>query len=157
MERCSRYRRHYPFATMSDRIGSGTASLAGLQRSYIESRVNTNVQAPSICGTFCSLRIPLPASRERGAIFTPSALDDKIDLNRRMNETLEAMARAIFKDWFIDFGPVRAKMEGRTPPGLAPEVAVLFPDSLDDEGKPTGGNSRDVYAFADVVYGAPFA
>ena len=42
-------------------------------------------------------------------------LDDKIELNRRMNETLEAMARAIFKDWFVDFGPTRAKVEGRTP------------------------------------------
>ena len=65
------------------------------------------------------------------------ALDDKIDLNRRMNETLEAMARAIFKDWFVDFGPTRAKMEGRAP-YLAPEIWALFPDRLDDEGKPEG-------------------
>ena len=55
-----------------------------------------------------------------------------------MNETLEAMARAIFKDWFVDFGPVRAKAEGRQPPGLAPEIAALFPDALDDEDKPVG-------------------
>ena len=65
------------------------------------------------------------------------ALDDKIDLNRRMNETLEAMARAIFKDWFVDFGPTRAKMEGRAP-YLAPEIWALFPERLDDEGKPEG-------------------
>ena len=65
------------------------------------------------------------------------ALDDKIDLNRRMNETLEAMARAIFKDWFVDFGPTRAKMEGRAS-YLAPEIWTLFPDRLDDEGKPEG-------------------
>jgi type I restriction enzyme S subunit len=64
-----------------------------------------------------------------------SALDDKIELNRRMNETLEAMARAIFKDWFIDFGPTRAKMEGRAP-YLAPDIWSLFPDRLDDDGKP---------------------
>ncbi len=63
------------------------------------------------------------------------ALDDKIELNRRMNETLEAMAWAIFKDWFVDFGPTRAKMEGRAP-YLAPEIWSLFPDRLDDEGKP---------------------
>ena len=65
------------------------------------------------------------------------ALDDKIELNRRMNETLEAMARAIFKDWFVDFGPTRAKAEGRDP-YLAPELWDLFPDALDDEGKPFG-------------------
>ena len=56
-------------------------------------------------------------------------LDDKIELNRRMNETLEEMARALFKDWFVDFGPVRAKIEGREP-YLPPEVWTLFPDRL---------------------------
>jgi len=66
-----------------------------------------------------------------------ASLDDKIELNRRMNETLEAMARAIFKDWFGDFGPTRAKAEGRAP-YLAPEVWDLFPDALDDEDKPVG-------------------
>lgn len=65
------------------------------------------------------------------------ALDDKIDLNRRMNATLEAMARAIFKDWFVDFGPTQAKMQGRAP-YLAPDIWSLFPDRLDDEGKPEG-------------------
>ena len=58
-----------------------------------------------------------------------TALDDKIELNRRMNETLEAMARAIFKSWFVDFGPTRAKAEGRTP-YLAPELWEQFPDRL---------------------------
>lgn len=65
------------------------------------------------------------------------ALDDKIELHRHMNETLEAMARAIFKDWFVDFGPTRAKIEGRAP-YLAPEIWALFADGLDDEGKPEG-------------------
>ena len=65
------------------------------------------------------------------------ALDDKIDLNRRMNDKLEAMARAIFKDWFVDFGPTRAKMEGRAP-YLAPDLWALFPDRLDEDGKPEG-------------------
>jgi type I restriction enzyme S subunit len=65
------------------------------------------------------------------------ALDDKIDLNHRMNVTLEAMARAIFKDWFVDFGPTRAKMEGRAP-YVASEIWALFPDRLDDEGRPEG-------------------
>jgi type I restriction enzyme S subunit len=58
-------------------------------------------------------------------------LDDKIELNRRMNETLEAMARALFKSWFVDFDPVRAKAEGRDP-GLPKHQADLFPDSFED-------------------------
>ena len=65
-------------------------------------------------------------------------LDDKIKLNRRQNTPLEAMAQAIFKEWFVDFGPVRAKMEGRQPEGISREIADLFPDRLDDEGKPEG-------------------
>lgn len=59
------------------------------------------------------------------------SLDDKIELNRKMNETLEAMARAIFKSWFIDFDPVRAKAEDRAP-GLPKEIADLFPDIFED-------------------------
>ena len=86
------------------------------------------------------LEIPLPSLPEQRAIaYVLGTLDDKIELNRRTNETLEAMARAIFKDWFVDFGPVRAKMEGRTP-YLAPELWELFPDVLDNEDKPVGWN-----------------
>ena len=82
--------------------------------------------------------VSIPPVGDQGAIAQIlAALDDKIELNRRMNETLEAMARAIFKDWFVDFGPTRAKAEGR-PPYLAPELWELFPDSLDDDGKPIG-------------------
>ena len=79
--------------------------------------------------------IPLPEQRAIAA--TLGALDDKIELNRKMNATLEAMARALFRDWFVDFGPTRAKMEAR-PPYLAPELWSLFPDRLDSEGKPEG-------------------
>ena len=86
-------------------------------------------------------RSPCFACREQDAIASIlGALDDKIDLNRRMNETLEAMARAIFKDWFVDFGPTRAKMEGDAP-YLAPQIWALFPDRLDNEGKPEDGSS----------------
>lgn len=73
---------------------------------------------------------PLPIQKAIAHIL--GTLDDRIELCRRMNETLEAMARALFKDWFIDFGPVRAKMEGREPPGLSPEIAALFPSKLVD-------------------------
>ena len=63
--------------------------------------------------------------------MSSGTLDDKIELNRRMNETLEAMARALFKSWFIDFDPVRAKVTGRDP-GLPQDLADLFPDRLVD-------------------------
>ena len=80
------------------------------------------------------------------------ALDDKIELNRRMNETLEAMARAIFKDWFVDFGPTRAKAEGRAP-YLAPEIWDLFPDALDDEDKPAGWAEIQLKQLGTVITG----
>ncbi len=93
-----------------------------------------------------------PLSEQRAIAHILGTLDDKIDLNRRMNETLEAMARATFKDWFVDFGPTRAKMEGRTP-CLSPEIWALFPDRLDDEGKPEGWEARPVGDFAELKGG----
>ena len=78
-----------------------------------------------------------PRAEQRAIAELLSAFDDKIDLNRRMNETLEAMARALFKDWFVDFGPTRAKQEGMEP-YLAPELWSLFPERLDTRGKPKG-------------------
>jgi type I restriction enzyme S subunit len=60
-------------------------------------------------------------------VVADGALDDKIELNRRMNATLEAMARALFQSWFVDFDPVRAKLDGRQPVGLDPDTAALFP------------------------------
>lgn len=85
-----------------------------------------------------SLEIPVPPLPEQRAIaHILGTLDDKIELNRRMSETLEAMARALFKAWFVDFEPVRAKMEGRwrrgeTLPGLPAHLYDLFPDRLVD-------------------------
>ena len=77
-----------------------------------------------------SFEVALPPLAEQRAIaHILGTLDDKIELNRRMNETLEAMARALFKSWFVDFDPVRAKAEGRDP-GLPQPLADLFPDSL---------------------------
>src|SRR5205085_1118202 len=90
------------------------------------------------CADVPRFELPIPSLRDQQAIAsTLGALDDKIDLNRRTNETLEAMARAIFKDWFVDFGPTRAKMAGGAP-YLRPEIWSLFPDFLDNEGKPQG-------------------
>jgi len=83
------------------------------------------------------------------------ALDDKIELNRQMNETLEAMARAIFKSWFVDFDPVRAKMEGRDT-GLADDVAALFPDAFDEDDVgplPKGWTVSSIGQEVDVMGG----
>ncbi len=77
-------------------------------------------------------RLPFPPLPEQRAIARVlGALDDKIELNRRMNETLEALARALFQSWFVDFDPVRAKSEGRQPEGMDAETAALFPGSFE--------------------------
>ena len=82
------------------------------------------------------MRITIPPLEEQRAIaHVLGTLDDKIELNRRMNETLEGMARALFKSWFVDFEPVRAKMEGRwrrgeSLPGMPAELYDLFPGRL---------------------------
>jgi len=94
--------------------------------------------------TFGAQAIPMPSLKEqRSVVQVLSTLDDKIELNRKMNETLEEMARALFKSWFVDFDPVRAKAEGRQPYGMDAETAALFPDSFQDSplGKiPKGWN-----------------
>ena len=95
--------------------------------------IRRQVAVAGITGTDLSqLPVPLPALPEQRAIANIlGTLDDKIELNRRMNQTLEAMASAIFQDWFVDFGPVRAKMEGQEP-YLPTELWDLFPDELVD-------------------------
>ena len=87
-------------------------------------------------GALSKLEIAIPPLREQRAIaHILGTLDDKIELNRKQNETLEAMARALFKAWFVDFEPVRAKMEGRwqrgqSLPGLPAHLYDIFPDRL---------------------------
>ena len=93
------------------------------------------------------------------------SLDDKIELNRKMNATLEAMARALFRDWFVDFGPTRRQMAGATDPvqimgGLTPDpekaatLAPLFPPTLADNGLPEGWGERAVGDIAVITGGA---
>ncbi|MBA3037368.1 MAG: restriction endonuclease subunit S [Desulfobacterium sp.] len=84
------------------------------------------------------------------------ALDDKIELNRQMNRTQEETARAIFKSWFVDFDPVRAKTDGQQPPGLKPEIAALFPDTFEDSelGEiPAGWRVRPIGDVVQVLGG----
>ena len=99
--------------------------------------IRRQVAVAGITGTDLAqlpLEIP-PLPEQRAIAHVLGTLDDKIELNRRMNETLEAMARALFESWFVDFDPVRAKMEGRwrrgeSLPGLPAEHYDLFPDRL---------------------------
>jgi len=85
--------------------------------------------SPSRILDYTFLLPPLPEQKAIAHIL--GTLDDKIELNRKTNETLEAMAKALFKSWFVDFDPVRAKAEGR-PTGLPAEISDLFPDSFED-------------------------
>jgi len=83
-------------------------------------------------GDLKRIAVTLPSPKQQQAIACIlGTLDDKIELNRRMNETLEGMARVLFKAWFVDFDPVRAKAAGQKPSGLKPEIAALFPDSFE--------------------------
>ncbi len=100
--------------------------------------------------------IPVPPIPEQRAIaHILGTLDDKIELNRRMSATLEAMARALFKSWFVDFDPVRAKMEGRDP-GLPQALADLFPARLVDSelGEiPEGWEVKKLGELLELAYG----
>ena len=102
------------------------------QQDYVrQNAIQTGVPHTNL-GMLRSTPVLVPSLEEQHTIaHVLGTLDDKIELNRRMNETLEAMARALFKSWFIDFDPVRAKMAGRDP-GLPQHLADLFPDCLVD-------------------------
>jgi type I restriction enzyme S subunit len=101
---------------------------------------------------------PSRVEEQRAIAHILGTLDDKIELNRQMNETLEATARALFKSWFVDFDPVRAKTEDRNP-GLPKPLADLFPDSFGDSelGEiPRGWEARSLYETAGFINGAAF-
>ena len=119
----------------------------------------------------CPFVVP-PLSEQRAIAHILGTLDDKIELNRRMSETLEAMARALFKSWFVDFDPVRAKAEGRDP-GLPQPLADLFParfveselgeipeewevTCVDDEFELTMGQSPPGDTYNQIGDGLPF-
>ena len=120
----------------------------------------SQVGVPSIAQPVTYLRtieIPLPPLEEQRAIaHILGTLDDKIELNRRISETLEAIARALFQSWFVDFDPVRAKAEGRDP-GLPAHLADLFPDRFEDSelGEiPEGWEVKRIGDLAEVVGGS---
>jgi type I restriction enzyme, S subunit len=102
---------------------------------YLLSRVS-QVGVPQIQTPLRTLReatFPLPPLPvQRAIVHILGTLDDKIELNRRMNQTLEGLARALFQSWFVDFDPVTAKATGRRPVGMSVVTAGLFPDTFKD-------------------------
>jgi type I restriction enzyme, S subunit len=108
-------------------------------------------------GVIRQLPITLPTLAEQKAIAAVlGALDVKIELNRRMNATLEAMARALFQSWFVDFDPVRAKLDGRAPAGLDPNTAALFSANFQNSEAghiPNGWTVQPVSEIVDCVGG----
>ncbi|PSB37542.1 restriction endonuclease subunit S [Aphanothece minutissima] len=111
--------------------------LYAIQSDTVQHEIKVNEGTGS---TVSNLRIPLlealpipcpPLAEQKAIAAVLGALDDMIELNRRMTATLEAMARALFQSWFVDFDPVRAKLDGRQPIGIDPGTAALFPERLE--------------------------
>ena len=124
------------------------------------------MQATFNLGDLAKLPIPYPNEPvRRGIIETLTAIDDRIELNRRMNETLEGMAQAIFRDWFVDFGPVRRKAAGAvdpvaimggltTDPARAAQLAALFPAAFGNDGLPVGWSETEIGELVKAVGGS---
>ncbi len=126
----SYFLRALDFSAYSDK-----AAVPGLNRNHLHQNV---------------VQIPTNVTNQRAIAFILGSLDDKIELNRRMNETLEAMARAIFKDWFVDFGPVRAKVEGRDT-GFPRHISDLFPDGFVDSELGEAPDGWEVRPLPDLI------
>jgi type I restriction enzyme S subunit len=114
---------------------------------------------------FLNFEVPPLTFERQWIVGLVQKIEDKIELNRRMNDTLEAMAQTIFRDWFIDFGPVRRKLEGATDPvaimgrlthdaDRAAELAGLFPDGLGQDELPSGWRLMSLSDVADQCKGA---
>jgi type I restriction enzyme S subunit len=120
--------------------------------------ITTGTAVPHISGKHIKeFTFALPPIAEQKAIAAVlGALDDRIELNRRMSATLGAMARALFQSWFVDFDPVRAKLDGRPPYGLKPATADLFPSSFQESRLghiPTGWETGSILRQADLLSG----
>ena len=106
--------------------------------------------------SFCQIKIEMPPFHEQKAIaHVLGTLDEKIELNQKTNETLEGITKAIFKSWFINFDPVRAKAKGRST-GLPNEISDLFPDSFEDSeiGQiPNSWNTKKITDWGETVCG----
>ncbi len=147
--RCGKQLNNHFLAYFVNTVASGhvTAHLVGAVQQHF------NV------GSARTLRLNLPPLAEQRAIAAVlGALDDKIELNRRMNATLEAMARALFQSWFVDFDPVRAKLDGRQPVGLDQATADLFPETFEETDLghvPNGWQVKSLGEVIELAYGKP--
>ncbi len=132
----------------------------GVAMHHINSHVVGAVQQHFNVGSAKELPISLPSLDEQTAIVRAlGQLDDKIELNRRMNETLGATARAIFRSWFVDFDPVVAKVDGRQPYGMSAETAALFPEHFEESELnpiPLGWSCGTIADIAQYVNGRNF-
>ncbi|MER2509592.1 restriction endonuclease subunit S [Amaricoccus sp.] len=120
--------------------------LEGFRDGSVAERLNL----PTIRGLAVPV-LPLPEQQAIAAVL--GALDDKIELNRRMSATLEEMARALFRSWFVDFDPVHAKARGEAPAHMDAATAALFPDSFGEHGLPDGWSMSVVGAEFDLTMG----
>jgi type I restriction enzyme S subunit len=132
-----------------------------LSQHLLGSRANTTVQTTINLKDLRALPIPLPPERERQTIAEfVGSLDDRITLLRETNATLEAIAQALFKSWFVDFDPVRAKQEGRAPEGMSEATAALFPDGFEESELglvPRGWRTTSVSAVVEGLFDGPHA
>jgi type I restriction enzyme S subunit len=128
-----------------------------LSQHLLGSRANTTVQTTINLKDLRALPVPMAPEFERGKIIELiGSLDDRIALLRETNATLEAIAQALFKSWFVDFDPVRAKAEGLEPEGMNATTAALFPDSFEESELglvPKGWVVRKVETVMELPYG----
>jgi len=125
-----------PSVEVERRFFSYSLSSDFYQKEFIAIATSSGGQANLSPSQILSAPIEIPVlSEQRTIARILGAFDDKIELSRRMNETLEGMARALFKSWFVDFDPVRAKLDGRPPSGLDPATAALFSDGFEDSSE----------------------
>ena len=123
-----------------------------LSQHMLGSRANTTVQATINLKDVRALPIPIPPPTERRQIAGfVSALDDRIALLRVTNFTLEAIAQALFKSWFVDFDPVRAKSQGLVPAGMDEATAALFPDGFDESALGLAPKGWEVRALDEIA------
>ena len=122
------------------------AHLLGFRDGSVAERLNM--------ATIRALPVPIiPISEQREIASILGALDDKIELNRKMAATLEEMARALYRSWFVDFDPVKAKAEGLPPAFMDEATAALFPDRFGEDGLPEGWHMGCIADVFDVVMG----
>lgn len=129
-------------------------------RAYCRARATGTTNLALSREDFLAYPVPEPTYNRLYLARILDLIEEKIELNRQMNETLETIANSLFKSWFVNFDPTCAKSEGRQPAAMDVETAALFPDRFETiEGRkvPMGWRVRSIYDVADVIYGAPFS